>query len=160
MTSFEAALAALVPAQSRIDRDAVMFRAGQAAAAAHSGRRVWMAVAASLGLVALGEAAVIARGAATSAERIKVVRAPEQFHAAPPVETQSAAPSSESIGEPMPALGRTEYERLVGQVLRYGLDGLPASRPDALAHSEPRPAPTRERLRDEFRKALESGDAS
>jgi hypothetical protein len=42
------------------------------------------------------------------------------------------APAADPLGGAL-ALGRTDYERLAGQVLRYGLDGLPA--PPTAAHA-------------------------
>ncbi|GAC1450115.1 MAG: hypothetical protein NVSMB9_34370 [Isosphaeraceae bacterium] len=57
--TIEAALRTLVPARSRLDRDRVMFLAGQAAArpSSRAGRRAWIGIAASLALSALGEGA-------------------------------------------------------------------------------------------------------
>ena len=163
--ALEAALESLTPARSAHHRDRIMFRAGQAAARAQAGRhrRLWMAVAATFAVVAAGEGAFIAGRSPSTVERIVVRQVPVLAPVVPPFEPIAIQPGvrpSEAADEPLPALGRTDYERLTGQVLRYGLDGLPAPPPAALAHSEPWPAPTRERLREEFRKALDSGDAS
>ncbi len=62
LKAVEAALGSLVPARSQIDRDLVMFRAGQASVrTSRSGRRTWHLIAASLAVVALGEGILLAR---------------------------------------------------------------------------------------------------
>lgn len=165
LSAIEAALGSLVPARSRIDRDLVMFRAGQAAARAPSrSRRAWIACAASLGLVALAEALLLAhRPPQPIVERVVVAREP----AKPPVEVphesavaaKPAAPVSGSSANEF-ALGRTAYERLAEQVIRYGLDGLPAPAATAWAPAQPRPAATRQVLQEEIRRAFDPGDHS
>lgn len=117
LTAIEAALGSLVPAQSRIDRDLVMFRAGHAAACSPSrGGRGWIACAACLLLIALGEGVLLAhRPEPRVVERVVVVREP----VGPPVE----APATIAGADTPPtsgwrssatelALGRTPYERL------------------------------------------------
>jgi hypothetical protein len=159
LAAMEAALAALAPARSRVDRDRVMFAAGRAAARARTGRGVWMALAASFGIVALAEAAFIARRPAVVTERVVVITTPggPVPRTAP---TDSAADRPGVTAEALPPLARTDYERLSDQILRYGLDGLPDPPPAALVHSERRPAPTWEQLREEFREVLDPGDPS
>ena len=62
LKTVESALGALKPSPSRIDRDRVMFLAGQAAARRRTaGQWAWVAVAAGLGLVSLVEAGMLAR---------------------------------------------------------------------------------------------------
>ncbi|HEX8203766.1 MAG TPA: hypothetical protein VF590_25035 [Isosphaeraceae bacterium] len=136
LSALAAALAGLAPARSRLDRDRTIYRAGQAAARpAVPTRGPWPALAAVLALVALGQAVRPAnRPPAEVVERIVLVPAP----AVDPI------PAIASVPEPEPApvvalappradrgagTGRTAYERLAGQVLRYGLDGLPPPLP-------------------------------
>lgn len=165
LRAIEDALGSLAPAKGRLDRDRVMFRAGQASSPARtSGRGVWKAVAASCAIVALGEGALLAhRPAPAVIEKIVVVRelaAPSTIPPRATADVPSPAPRVAASDEVSFSLGRTEYERLAGQVLRYGLDGLPASPPSVWVDSEPWPAPSRQLLREQFRKALDSGDAS
>jgi hypothetical protein len=163
MNEIEAAIGSLVPARSRIDRDRVLFRAGQASIrpTPKSGRRAWMAIAASLALVASGEGVLLARRPPTEiVERVIVVREP----AVPPI-----VPSVERIASPAPSrpgsflgLGQTAHDRMAEQVLRYGLDGLPRSASVAVSwgDSEPRDVSSRQQLLDEIRKTLNLGDPS
>ncbi len=162
MNEIEAGLGSLVPTRSRIDRDRVMFRAGQASSRRPSSNgRAWMAIAASLALVASAEGYLLARRPSTEiVERVIVVREPADSPIAPSVErVTSPAPSrpGSSLG-----LGRTAHERMAEQVLRYGLDGLP--RPVSVSVSwgdpEPQPVSSRQQLLDEIRRTLEPGDAS
>jgi hypothetical protein len=160
LSAIEAALGALVPARSQIDRDRLMFRAGQAAARpSPSGRRAWIATAASLALVALGEAALLAhRPPPRVVERVIVVREPAPV--APPDDRIVAEkPAPRPAAHPL-SLGNTAYERLASQVIRYGLDGLPAS-PSA-GWTDPRPWPPSSGLllHEELRKILNPGDPS
>jgi hypothetical protein len=152
LTEIEAALGSLAPSRGRVDRDLVMYQAGRASArAARSGRRGWMAVAASLGLVALGEAALLARRPPERVvERLVVVREPAPAAVSPAVEVAEPPPS------PSPELGPGSRDRLAWQVLRYGLDGLPAPGPSAGADREP----SRQSLREELGKVLDLGDPS
>lgn len=161
LKTIEEALGALTPVRGQLDRDRVMFRAGQASLGARtSGRGVWRAVAASCAIVALGEGALLVhRPAPTVIEKIVIVRDP----VAPPSALADAKAPMPRVTVPDDAplsLGRTEYERLAGLVLRYGLDGLPAPPPSVWVDSEPWPAPSRQLLREQFRKALDSGDPS
>jgi hypothetical protein len=165
LSAIETAVGSLVPAPSRIDRDLVMFRAGQAAAHPRSkSRRALIASAASLGLIALAEAFLLAyRPAPRVVERVVVVREPasspvEAFPARAIAATVTAPASSPSDG--VLALGRTAYERLAEQVLRYGLDGLPARPATAWTGSESQSAASRQTLEEELRRALELGDHS
>jgi hypothetical protein len=166
LSAIEAALQLLAPAESRVDRDAVMFRSGQAAARAVVGwHRAWIVTAASLGLIAMAEAFLLAhRPAPRTVERVVVVReaAKPQVEAPAParaVADTPAAPVSRS-SEGMLALGRTDYERLAEQVLRYGLDGLPAPAATVWRTSEPKSAASRQSLQEELRRVLDLGDHS
>ena len=164
MNAIEAALGALVPARSRIDRDLVMFRAGQASVRpSRTGLRAWNAIAASLALVALGEGVLLAhRLPPQIVERVVVIREPAPALAAvvPPIE-QSVAEVPESLPiERSLSLGQTAYERLTSQVLRYGLDGLPVSPTVASPGSGPWPATSGQMLQEELRRLPDPGDPS
>ena len=161
LSEIEAALGSLVPSRSRVDRDRVMYQAGRASSRpAPSGRRPWIAVAASLGLVALGEAALLARA---PSERVVFVREPAPSPAGPALEVASVRPPASGPRPPGPSpdLGPGAHNRLAWQVLRYGLDGLPAPSPSAGGGDlAPWPAPSRRILREEIGKVLDLGDPS
>ena len=135
LAGLEAALAALVPMPGRINRDALLFRAGQASVC---GRRwLWPGAAAVLGLVAAALGVVIAvRPAPRPVERVLVVRvrepAPPDRVPVPPAAKPEPAPPVRvaATREPM------NYAQLEKQVLRWGLDGVPAPPPPA-APSDP-----------------------
>ncbi len=162
LNAIEAALGSLVPARSQIDRDLVMFRAGQASVrAARSGQRAWTAVAASLALVALGEGALLAnRPTPQIVKEVVVIHEPAPAPIKPPSE-QNVAEMPESLTNVRYlSLGETAYERLTAQVLRYGLDGLPASPAVASPASGPGPASSGQMLQEELRRLLNTGDPS
>ncbi len=155
-------LGALTPASARLDRDALMFRAGQWATGRRSrtGRFAWPAVAASLAMVALGEGALLAiQPGARVVERIVVVHVPAPVP--PPVPMpEVAAPVASIPFQTYPlALNETPAGRLAGQLLRYGLDGLPPS-PTASGHGEvarSSPATSGRMLDDELRRLRDFG---
>ncbi len=156
LNAIAAALGSLVPSRSRTDRDRVMFLAGQAAARpSFSGRRAWIAIAASLALVASVEATMLLRPPVPRiVDRVIVVREP----AAPP-----SSPSL-TVPEKPPAvntfvLGRTARDLQVSQLSLYGLDGLPAPHSAARNDSEPSRSSSRKSLREELRKDLDLGDS-
>lgn len=157
INAIEAALKSLVPARGWIDRDRVMFRAGQASVRRSSlSGRAWGAIAASLGLIALGEAALLAnRPSPRIVERVVI----EPPVATVPDPIVAGAPASIPSGLPL-SLGQTAYERLAGQVLRYGLDGLPASPTAGSPFSGPWPASSGQLLKEELDKFLDPGDPS
>ncbi|MFO0954801.1 MAG: hypothetical protein U0835_27295 [Isosphaeraceae bacterium] len=153
----ESLLGSLAPSKSGIDRDRVMFLAGRASARP-APQRGWKALAAGLALLASGEAALLARGREPQViERLVVVREP----AAPAAETPLAVAPIPPPPDDALAFGATAHARLAGQVIRYGLDGLPppAFPSRAEAEDQPRPLPTRQLLREELREALVPGDA-
>lgn len=157
------ALGSLEPARSRLDRDRVMFRAGQASRPTPRRRRFWPVATSCLALIAAAEAALLAyRPAPRVDERIVVVR--ESARVAPAPESgevdQPPEPSSPVLAGDGPALGQSARERLAGQVLRYGLDGLPASPSARWADADSYPSPSRPLLQEQLRKALDHGDAS
>jgi len=159
LKAIEAALGSLVPARSRIDRDLVMFRAGQASVRpSRLGRRAWTAIAASLGLIAVGEGALLAYR--PPPQTVVVFREP----ATAPIDS-IPEPGAAEVPVPPPferslSLGQTAYERLAAQVLRYGLDGLPASPTVASSASERRPASSGQMLQEELHRLLDPGDHS
>jgi hypothetical protein len=168
LNAIEAALGSLVPARSRIDRDLVMFRAGQASVRpSRTGLRAWNAIAASLALIAFGEGVLLAhRRPPQIVERVVVVREPVTAPAPAPVPVVPAVEQRVAeVPEPLPSerslsLGQTAYERLTAQVMRYGLDGLPASPTVASPDSGPWPAASGQMLQEELRKLLDPGDPS
>ena len=156
LTAIEAALGSLAPSKSRINRDRLMFEAGRASVRpSTAGRRGWVAVAASLALVASGEGVMLARRPAPEVvERIVVVREP-------------AIPPALAVPEPAPRptglafdFGSSPHDRLAGQILRYGLDGLPPSGRPGRGEPVPIASASRRVLQEELRKALNLGDPS
>jgi hypothetical protein len=114
----EAALAALAPAPAAVNRDALMFRAGRAAAA--RGRRLWpLATAVSSAAAAVLSVLLVTRPAPPAVEKIVYQPAPPPAVAepAPP----APAPGGDDSADPWP---KTPYARLQDRVLRFGLDGL------------------------------------
>lgn len=164
LNAIENALGSLTPSRSRLDRDRLMFRAGQASARpAPVGKRLWIAVAAGTGLIALGEAAMLAhRPAPQIIEKVIVVRDREPVVDDTPTEPIVAqAPAFRGFGD-SPSFGPTAYERLSSQVFRYGLDGLPTP-PSARANAgdnKPLPPLTRQLWQEELLKTLEPGAPS
>jgi hypothetical protein len=132
LTPFEAAFASLTPAAGPIDRDRLMFRAGQAAARPGW---LWPAAAAALALVAAGLGAALAvRRPAPAVERVVYV----------PREEVAPTPPASVAEPPAPAEGEdrltqaTSYWRLRQQLFRAG----PDARPPAPAPM-PTPSPGR-----------------
>jgi len=159
LKAIEAALGSLVPARSRIDRDRVMFRAGQASVRrSRLGLLTWNSIAASLALLALGEGILLVHRPAP--KTVVVFREPATAPIGPLAEPSVAeAPASLPIERSL-SLGQTAYERLAAQVLRYGLDGLPASPTAVSSASGPWPASSGQMLQEELRRLLDPGDPS
>jgi len=128
MAALEAALAALVPMPGRLNRDALLFRAGQASV---RGRPwLWPAATAALGLAAAALGVlVMVRPAPAPVERIVYVAVKE----APPGPAASVPapppPALELVVASEPSVGKVPitYLQLEQQVLRWGLDGVPAT---------------------------------
>jgi hypothetical protein len=167
LNAIAASLRSLEPAPSRIDRDLVMFRAGQASVRpSRWRRRAWSAVAASLALVAVGEGVLLAhRPSPQVVERLVVVREPAPAPSAPapvvpPVERRVAEVTESLPSESSPWLGQPAYDRQVAQVMRYELDGLPASPTVASPDWVPRPATAGQMLQEELRRLRDPGDPS
>jgi hypothetical protein len=130
LAGLEAALAALAPMPDRINRDALLFRAGQASIPGRGW--AWPIATAALGVVSVVLAGVVAfRLSPSPAERVIVVKAPQPAPSAPP--TQFAGPPASepepgpaSLGEIASGSSPMTYLQLQKQVLRWGLDGVPA----------------------------------
>lgn len=172
LNAIASAFGSLTPSQGRLDRDLLMFRAGQASvrpASAMTGKRLWMAIAASTGLIALGEAAMLRQQPAPRiVEKIVVVRerVPQEEReearapATPPVVVTVPVPAFPAFGV-SPGFGPTAYERLTAQVFRYGLDGLPTPPPARATTGDEALRPlTRQLWQEELLKTLEPGAPS
>ena len=164
LNAIEAALGSLEPARSRIDRDVVMFRAGQASVRrSRLGRHARDAIAASLALIALGEGVLLAhRPPPQIVREVVVIRepAPAPVPVVPPPELSVAEVPESLPSESSLSLGQTAHERQVAQVLRYGLDGLPASPTVASPASESWPVSSGQMLQEELGKLRDPGDPS
>jgi hypothetical protein len=162
LNAIEEALCSLSLAGSRIDRELVMYRAGQASVhLSRTRRNVLGAIAASLALVAFGEGVLLARRPpAGIVEKVVVVHEPATAPAPIlPSPNQKVAEAPVSLAsEDSLSLGQADYERLSSQVLRYGLDGLPAS--PMISAPASGPTSSGQMLRDELRRLLEPGDPS
>jgi hypothetical protein len=128
MAGLEAALAALAPMPGRISRDALLFRAGQASVPRPGW--AWPAATAVLGLVAAVLAAVVVlRPVPAPVERVIVVPTKEPALPPPPVDVPSPPapePAPASPGGVATGQAPMNYLQLQQQVLRWGLDGVPA----------------------------------
>ena len=129
LAAVEAALASLAPRPSTIDRDRLMFLAGQAAKARDRARWLWpLSTAASL-LVAVGLAALlVVRGEPQTVERIVYVP-----HESPVegVAVVQVARETEPLGD---------YLRLRRLVIEQGIDKLPESSSSDAGSSHPVPS--------------------
>ena len=133
LTAIASALGSLSPAKSRVDRDRLMYEAGRASARPGVlARGGWPAVAAAFAALALGEAAVLARRPESRiVERLVYVAPPAPAPSAPnPDDTAVEAAPAPVWGDPFigsTGLAGTDYQRLLDQMLRFGLDALPDS---------------------------------
>jgi hypothetical protein len=122
LADFAADLAALLPQAGGLNRDLVLYRAGQASARRQ--RWVWPASTACVTLVA---AVLVALAySRPPGERVVVVRVVE------PVPESSPAAAAMDMGSPAGLEQETTstsiaYRRLENQVLRWGLEGIPDS---------------------------------
>jgi hypothetical protein len=136
IAALEEALTALSPAPVSLDRDRLMFRAGQAVAS--RGRWRWPASTAALAVVASALGAMLAFRAPVETEKLKVVekvvyvkvkepmKAPTQPKTEPDEIISTSSANSEDPGPVAFSLG---YFQLQDQLLKRGLDGLPSLPP-------------------------------
>ncbi len=177
LNAVESALGSLTPAPVRLDRDRVMFRAGQVRATVRTTatqRWAWPAIAASLAAVALGEGIMLNnRPDPTSrvVERLVVVRepAPESPPTPePPPETPTTAPVVILSQRPEPEHATwslwpssSRYDvALRRQVLRFGVEGLPEPPPLVMQSTDERPASSGRMLQNEIESLLNPGEPS
>jgi hypothetical protein len=133
LTALEGALGGLVPRPPAVDRDAILFRAGQAAAPR---RWIWpCATAVASAAVVLGVLLAIRPAVA---ERVVVYvpvqggKMPEQTQGADAPRSpgqQADADASPDAQTPAP-VDYSAYRRLQEHLLRWGLDGLSDPGPD------------------------------
>jgi hypothetical protein len=116
VTQLETALAALAPRPATLDRDRLMFLAGQRAAA----RRVWLLPCAS---AALASVATLLAVLLLYRPETRIVQVP-----APPPEPSAPSSFSKDTDATPPSSG--EYILLRNRVLAAGVDALPALPPD------------------------------
>lgn len=127
LTPFERSLASLTPKRGLVDRDRLMYEAGRRSVLANRRRSwIWPAVAASLGLVAVGQSIVLVR---RPVERIveRVVVAPASQKSQP----EPAEPVVILTRRPPEPRIEAAYPGLAKRSLREGVDEYP--RPAMLA---------------------------
>ena len=166
VSEIEAALGSLAPARGRLDRDLVMFRAGQASGRSNApAHRAWIAACLALSVVVGGQGLLLARRPSpVRPEPSIIARQPSTPKSTvPPVaiaQVAEARPPGRPEG-PTSGPGPGSHDRLAWQVLRYGLDGLPTpGLTSARADRPTDPAPSRRALREELRNVLDPGDPS
>jgi hypothetical protein len=127
LAGLEAALAALAPMPGRIDRDALLFRAGQVSVRGRSW--AWPAATAGLGMVAVGLGLVLGlRPSPVPVERVVYVTITKPAPL-PPAVREPASPTPEpdfaSPGLLAEQQAPMNYLQLERQVVRWGLEGVP-----------------------------------
>jgi hypothetical protein len=137
VNAIEAALAALTPLPGRIDRDQLMFRAGQAAAP----RRHWFWPSATAALAVVSASLVAAWCLWPAPQTVEqmVSRRVVQPPPAPPRATLPAElqPTEAVVSTPADYASPRGPLTLQDQVLRWGLDGLPDLPPVPPVHEQP-----------------------
>jgi hypothetical protein len=167
LTEIEAALVSLTPMRSRLDRDRLMFRAGQAArrptTAAHW---AWPSIAAALAVVALGEAVALRqRPGPRDFDGQTVAQKPAQSGPKEP-EPAPVVILVQTPNDPGPAVipMLMGYEQLRNRSIRLGPDGLPELPPLASRSEISEPASKSESsgtlLRSELARLLNPGEPS
>jgi hypothetical protein len=163
----ESALANLVLAASRLDRDRLMFQAGKIRAKANNRSRwVWPSIAATLAVVAISESVLLAVRPGPQV----IIAQQQQQPPAPARETRPAQPAavqiltqsapSRSEANEIWYAGGGQSLALRRQVLRFGIDGLPEL-PPLLSQSDAPPTESPRTLRrDQLNKLLETGGPS
>lgn len=179
LTEIEAALGSLAPAPSRLDRDLVLFRAGQArpVRSRPTSSRLWPALAASLAALAIVQGVMLAaRPGPRVVERIVYIATP----AAPSV-SQTPAPAvaeaESQAGPPAEVMilsradGRRRapestwpeffhYLQMRQDILKGGVDALPEPPPLAMFAGGKAPQSSRELLQTELESLLTPGNPS
>jgi hypothetical protein len=128
LTGLEKSLAALVPVPGRIDRDQLLFRAGQASVRHHLW--LWPTAAALMAIVAVSLGMVLAwRPGPMTMERIVYVPVPQPSAAASDAvvtPAPSVAPESSSAMDTGDYwASSSEYLRERNLAIRWGVDALP-----------------------------------
>ncbi|WZO95802.1 hypothetical protein EP7_002772 [Isosphaeraceae bacterium EP7] len=165
LNALESGLAALPPSRPRLDRDRLMYEAGRASVGQTTNRHAWLA-AACVTALAVVEGVLLVNRPGPRVVELLVVDEPARATVPAAVKSRPEPIPAPVRSRPSSPLvdaflgGETPYQRLTGQVLRFGLDGLPPSPPAAWAAVEDSPKTPREQLRDELRRALEPGDRS
>ena len=130
LTALADSLRALAP-QARLDRDALMFRAGAAAAP-----RPWLWPAATLvssaAALVLGLVLVLRSSPGTRVVE-RIVTVPAEQLALPQEETPEPPAADDYAPDPAPPEGASPYRKAEDHLLRWGFDGLgePAEPPPA-----------------------------
>jgi hypothetical protein len=128
----ESALAGLKPAPAALDRDRLMFAAGQAAAPKRGWR--WPATSAALFSLSLGLSAALALRP-TPVETVRIVYLPPDVKQAAPAPLPDVPPAPAPRADPEARVADTtptvggDYLRLRSQVLRFGVESLPDAPP-------------------------------
>ena len=166
LTDLEQSLGRLTPT-SRLNRDQTLFRAGMAAAQ-YAPRRspFWPALAASLAVLCLGQGVLLARRPAPEAEVVHLpatqeIKPEAVVTLAPPstITARAVAPLAATPQRWSDAPGPTAADRLNWQIIRYGLDALPATPVAFLAPTE-EPLTAGQNYRNDVRKLLNPGGPS
>ena len=132
LADLAAALAGLAPRPPNLDRDRLLFRAGQESAARRG--RLWPWAAGLLAAVAAGLGVLLVlRPDPQPLERVVYVPVKEEAPHVQPVDMRPAAPAvpADSDEGAADAAERARFGafQLLRQALRWGLDGLPSVAP-------------------------------
>jgi hypothetical protein len=123
LAGLEAALAALAPMPGRVDRDTLLFRAGQASV---QGRGwIWTSATAALGLLAVTLGALLIYAPAPPPME-RIVYVPIQQPGSSP-DPEPTTPVPYAPGSPATAARESPmtYLQLEKQIIRWGLEGMP-----------------------------------
>jgi hypothetical protein len=137
LTSIEEALGTLTPALGRLDRDHLLFRAGQVSVS--RGRWLWPAATGLLATVAASLAlSLVLRSSPASIERVVYVNVPAPPSRQEPAQSPADAERTTlvSAGEDSRPWVQTNFSLLENQLLRWGLDAL-RNPPQPTASSAP-----------------------
>jgi hypothetical protein len=140
LENLASALASLAPSAGRLDRDQVLFRAGQASARRR--RWPWPVASAALAALALGLGVVAVRNREPRAvERIVYVPSPLPVSPSPISRNEpfASAADSESPGTDSPPTSPLSYYRLEQVASRWGVDGLPIPGSDTIGEADTKP---------------------